>query len=115
MSIEHVRDYYMRMTSDYVELKKTLDRLEREITPETSSQALEAIERIRKEAEIVQQNYNRIKYIIYLLDKPKNKKKQARWEKQNKRKLESIPEKDRLKYIHEDNKNNIDLIRSFMP
>lgn len=114
MSIEHVKDYYMRMTSDYLELKETIDRLEAEVTEDTAPIVLENIHRLKENANKVQENYNRIKYIMYLLDKPKNKKKQARWEKQNKRKLESIPEKDRLKYIHEDNKNNIDLIRSFM-
>ena len=76
MSIKEVRDYHLRMTSDYLSLKETLDKLESEITPETSTAALANIEQIKKQVARVQENYNRINYIMYLLDMPKRKSKQ---------------------------------------
>ena len=54
MSIKEVRDYHLRMTSDYLSLKETLDKLESEITPEASTAALANIEQIKKQVARVQ-------------------------------------------------------------
>ena len=96
MSIKEVRDYHLRMTADYMELKRTLDTLESEITPETSKQALDNIDSIKKQVARLQENYNRINYIMYLLDMPAKKKKIPRWVKQNQKRSDSIPEEDRM-------------------
>lgn len=114
MSIKEVRDYHLRMTSDYISLKETLDRLEAEITPETSKVALDNIEQIKKQVARVQENYNRINYIIYLLDMPKRKKKQHSWEKQNKKFLNAIPEKDRKEGIEKENKEIISNLNKYI-
>ena len=114
MSIKEVRDYHLRMTSDYIELKKTLEQLESEVTPETSKVALDNIENIKKQVARVQENYNRINYIIYLLDMPKRKEKHAKWTKQNQKKLEEIPEKDREMLILKENKAVIDDLNNYI-
>lgn len=114
MSVKEVRDYYMRMTSDYIELKQTLEKLESEITPETSAVALQNIDNIRKQCKAVQENYNRINYIMYLLDMPKNNKKKQKWSKQEKRRLESIPEEARLPFIQKENKAVISNLKKYI-
>ena len=114
MSIKDVRDYHLRMTADYMELKETIKQLESEITNEMSSEALKNIEILKKRAESVQENYNRINYIIYLLDMPTKKKKQKRWTNQEKRRLESIPTSDRLEAVQEENKSNLDELKKYM-
>jgi len=114
MSIKDVRDYHLRMTSDYLSLKETLDKLQSEITPETSKEALANIERIKQQVERVQENYNRVNYIIYLLDKPKRKRKQHAWEKQHKKALNAIPKKDKLEGIEKENKEIINDLNKYI-
>lgn len=114
MSIKDVRKYHMRMTADYKELKNTLKKLESEITPESSKNALQAIDVIKKQVAVVEENFNRINYIIYLLDMPQRKKKKQRWENQNKKKIDSIPEKDRLDGVHDENKNMIKSLNEYI-
>lgn len=114
MSIKDVRDYHLRMMADYIDLKTTLERLESEITPETSEQALKNIADIKQRVNKVQENYNRINYIMYLLDKPARKKKQEKWSKQNTKRLENIPEKDRLEFVKNENKTNLDNLKQYI-
>ena len=114
MSIKDVRDYHLKMTRDYVDLKETLDRLESEITEETSAEALKNISTLKKQAEKIQENYNRINYIIYLLDKPVRPSKQGRWSKQNQKRLEAIPNKDRLSGISDENKGNLHSLKKYI-
>lgn len=114
MSIKDVRDYHLRMTSDFVELKETIKQLESEITPDMSTEALQNIESLKKRAERIQENYNRINYIIYLLDMPTRKSKKARWENQEKKRLGRIPESDRLTGVHKENKSNLEELKKYM-
>ena len=114
MSIRDVRKYHMRMTADYKELKDTLKKLESEITPESSKNAIQSLDTIKKQVAVVEENFNRINYIMYLLDIPQRKKKQQRWEAQNKKKIDSIPEKDRLDNIHNENKNMIKSLNEYI-
>ena len=114
MSIKEVRDYHLRMTSDYLSLKETLDKLESEITPEASTAALANIEQIKKQVARVQENYNRINYIMYLLDMPKRKSKQHSWEKQHKKVFSSIPEKDREEGVSKENKEVISHLNKYI-
>lgn len=114
MSIKDVRDYHTRMTADYIELKETLEKLESEITEETSKEALNNISQLKKQAEHVQENYNRINYIMYLFDKPTRKSKHKKWENQNKKKLSKIPNKDRLSGVSDENKNNLSELKKYI-
>ena len=114
MSIKDVREYHLKMTSDYVDLKETINKLESEITEETSKEALNNISLLKEQAEKVQENYNRINYIMYLFDKPTRKSKHKKWEKQNENRLKIIPIKDRLDGISEENKNNLDGLKKYV-
>ena len=115
MSIKDVRDYHLKMTSDYMELKTTLDTLQSEIDEESSAEALKNISELKALANKVQENYNRINYIIYLLDKPTRKNKHTKWENQNKKRLNDIPNKDRLDAISKENKQSLDGLKKYVP
>ena len=114
MSLKDVKEYYMRMTSDYLDLKETLDRLESEVTEDTAPIVLENIQRLKENAEKVQENYNRLNYIMYLFDLPNRKEKKARWVNQNKKRLKEIPEKDRMAFVQGENKTNIDELKKYI-
>lgn len=110
MSVKHVRSYYEQVTNDYVELKRILDTLEKEATEETATNVLENIETIKKQTEKLKDNYDRISYIIYLLNLPNRKKKQKRYIQEQKKVLDKIPESATLEKIKEENKNSINII-----
>lgn len=114
MSLRDVKEYYMRMTSDYLELKNTIDRLEAEVTEDTAPIVLENIHRLKENAEKVQENYNRLNYIMYLFDMPNRKSKKARWVNQNKKRLKEIPEKDRMAFVTKENQANIDGLKKYI-
>lgn len=114
MSVKDVREYYMKMTADYMELKETLSILESEVTPETSELALKNIDAIKQRVAKLQENYNRINYIMFLLDMPQRKNKKVKWVNQEKKRLDAIPEKDRLEFIQKENKEIVDGLKSYI-
>lgn len=114
MSLKDVKDYHMKMTSDYMQMKKTIDQLESEISPEKSTEALANLNRIKESAKAVEVNYNRINYIMYLLNMPTRKKKQLKYENQHKKQLNNISEKDRLEGIQKENKENISTLKQYL-
>ena len=114
MSVKEVKEYYMRMTSDYVALKETLQKLESEINEDTTQVVLDNIQQIKKQYTLVEENYNRLSYVMYLLNMPKRNKKKKKWAIQNKNSLNKIPEKDRLEAVHQENKDVISNLKQYI-
>ena len=67
MAVKHVREYYERMVSDYVEMKKVLEELEK-TSEENASNALNNINSIREQVKLLEANYKRLSYIMFLLN-----------------------------------------------
>ena len=114
MSVKDVKDYYMKMTADYIEMKDTIDRMESEVTEETAKVVLENIKQLKATAEKVEENYRRISYIMFLLDMPNRKKKRDRYKNQNKKLLNKIPNKDTLEGIQEENNKNLNELKTYI-
>lgn len=110
MSVKHVNDYYFKVLSQYQELNATLEAMEKYISDSNLEIAQQNIESIKQQVAQLKENYLRISYIIFLLNMPNKKEKQFRYVKREKKKLENIPEQDRLLgVLREDNKilNNL--------
>jgi hypothetical protein len=80
MAIRDVREYYYTMLNQYLEEKQNLADFEEAlkegfITEEQMQEALDTVADLEK-------NYHRLVYIMYLLDMPKRKRKQAKYVKQ---------------------------------
>ena len=80
MAIRDVREYYYTMLNQYLEEKQNLADFEEAlkegfITEDQMQEALDAVADLEK-------NYHRLVYIMYLLDMPKRKRKQAKYVKQ---------------------------------
>ena len=112
MAVKHVREYYERMVSDYVEMKKVLEELEK-ISEENASNALNNIESIREQVKLLEANYKRLSYIMFLLNQPNKEKKKSRYFKREQKRLEAIPEKDRKEGVVEENSKIIENLKSF--
>lgn len=112
MAIRHVREYYERMVSDYVEMKTVLEEMEK-LSEDKASIALNNIEQIKHQVEILEANYKRLSYIMFLLNQPNKEKKKKRYFNQEKKKLDDIPYKDRKESIIEENSAVIENLKSY--
>ena len=81
MAIRDVKEYYFKMLSQYMEMKADLADFEQAlkdgfITEEQMQAAFAEVDR-------VQQNYERLSYIMYLLNLPNRKSKQKKYNTMN--------------------------------
>ena len=110
MSVKDVRDYYDKVCEQYLEMKNELADFTEEankglIEPERIEQAKQAIQPLMN-------NYERITYIMFLLNQPANKKKVARYKKQQKKKIANLSEVNSLDAVLKENECAIKNINS---
>ncbi len=112
MAIRHVREYYERMVSDYVEMKHVLEEMEK-LSEDKASIALNNIEQIREQVKVLEANYNRLSYIMFLLNQPNKEKKKSKYFKQEKKKLDKIPINDRKEAVINENIKVLETLKSY--
>ena len=113
MAVKHVREYYERMTSDYMEMKRVLEEMEN-LSEDKASSALSNIESIREQVKSLEANYKRLSYIIFLLNQPTKAKKKERYEKSEKKKLDKIPKEDRMDAVVEENSETLNNLKFYL-
>lgn len=102
MSRKDVQDYYNQIYVDYTDMVQALKDMEQECTNGLVSP--DRVNQLKEMLEPIKINYQRISYIMYLLDKP-NKKEKRRWyDNQNKNKYVGTT----LKEVREENKSYIE-------
>lgn len=111
MSIKHVREYYERMVSDYTEMKTVLKEMEK-LSDSDASKALANIEVIREQVKVLEANYNRLSYIIFLLNQPNKETKKERYLQREQKRLNKIPVSDRQEAIEAENVQVIETLKS---
>ena len=82
MAVKDVREYYYNLLMQKIEMQQDLADFEQAfkdgyITEDKLAEAKEQVE-------IINANFNRIGYIMYLLELPNKASKQEKWKKQNK-------------------------------
>lgn len=106
MAKKDVDKYFNQICEDYRDLLNTLKDMETEVSkglldPDKLVQMKEYIEPIKI-------NWQRISYIMFLLNKPTKNKKQERYNNQNKKLLK---ENSTLNDVHEENIEQINKIK----
>lgn len=109
MAKKDVDIYFNQICQDYRELLDTLKDMEEEVSkglldPDKLVQMKEYIEPIKI-------NWQRISYIMFLLNKPAKNKKQERYTNQNKKLLK---EDSTLNDVHEENIEQINKIKQVL-
>lgn len=112
MSVKHIREYYERMVSDYTEMKNVLKEMEK-LSDSNASTALANIESIREQVKILEANYNRLSYIIFLLNQPNKEAKKDRYFKREQKALNKIPITDRKEAVEAENTQVIETLKSY--
>ena len=79
MAIRDVKLYFLQVQSQYQELLDEVDDLEKALADDILTE--EQFETAKKSIDIIKGNYERLAYIIMLLNKPKRKDKAEKYEK----------------------------------
>ena len=108
MSKRHVDEYFNTIADQYHEMLQALHEIEEECSKGLMDP--DRLEQIKTLIEPLKENYMRISYIMFLLNKPNREKKVKKYEEQNKRLLSKIPKEDRLENIKAENQKTIDNI-----
>ena len=113
MSKKHVEEYYLRMLSDYTELKNVLDELQHNPVLEDNIPVyMSQLDEIKHKVELLEANYKRLSYVMFLLNQPNKKKKKAGYLRREHKKLEDIPEEHRKEYVEKENSKIIEDIKN---
>ena len=109
MSKKDVDNYFNEMVDSYHEMILSLKELEEEaskglIDPDKLEQMKLAIEPLKV-------NYQRVSYIMYLLNKPTKKRKHKKYDSMNSNLLNSIENRNTLNAVIEENKQVISEIK----
>lgn len=104
MAVKDVKDYYYKIQAQYIEMKEDLADFEKALKNGYITE--DQVEAVKDDVAKLEQNYQRITYILYLLDLPKRKSKREKFNHYNKKLLNSFEEnKSSLESVSEENKN----------
>lgn len=112
MSKKHVEEYYAKMVADYTEMKTVLDELQKNATEETADTYLNQINVIKEQVQLLEANYKRLAYIIFLLNEPNKKSKQPGYFRREHKKLDAIPKEHREESVEKENSDILDNIKN---
>ena len=90
MAVKDIIKYYDEVCDVYHELFEDLKEVEKEFNEGLLSP--ERFEQYKRNIEPIKANYERLSYIIYLLNKPQRKSKTKSYERQHKKELEFFKE-----------------------
>lgn len=103
MSVKHVKRYYKEIESQYLEMLQDIKDFEKE-----ASENLIAPERVDRLKEIISPlkiNYERLSYIMYLLNLPNKKAKQKNYIQRNNALLKEIGERNSATGVLQENRD----------
>lgn len=106
MSKKDVNTYFNKICEDYHELIETLHEIEEEASKGLLSP--EKLQQMKDYIEPIKINWQRISYIMYLLNKPQKKTKVNRYKNQNQK---LIHENSTLNDVHKENYDYINKIK----
>ena len=112
MSKKDVEKYYVKMASDYTEMKNVLENLQSNLTDDSAATYINQINTIKEQVKLLEANYKRLSYIMFLLNEPNNKRKKSLYLKREHKKLDKIPEEHRQDAIEKENSDILNNIKS---
>ena len=101
MSVKHVIEYYNKMNKQRLDMLSMLELFGKQT--QTSMVDSEKYEQIKKMTETFNTNYQRLSYIIYLLNQTNKKKKQQDYARRNKKFLQALDKKHSLDSVLNEN------------
>ena len=110
MSVKHIKEYYDKVVTDYMDMKYTLEEMN-DMLKNNPELQLPNVENIRQMVSKLKENYMRISYIIYLLNMPNKKEKKKKYIRQYENKVNKIPKEHTLEGVINENKECVDNVK----
>lgn len=85
MAVKHVKDYFYTMLAQYCEEKENLKDFEEALAKGQITE--DRLDDIKENFAAIEENFERIKYIVFLLNMPNRKEKRKKYEKMSKKDL----------------------------
>lgn len=112
MSKRDLEDYFVRVSSDYSEMRHLIDEMQYAV--DTNKMSQQALDQIKQSAENLKSNYMTLSYIMFLLNKPVKKSKQAGYEKREQKKLNNIDKKHTREEVEKRNDEDLKNIKQYV-
>ena len=109
MSKKDVDLYYTEVTNQWMEMLQELKDFEKEA--EKGLIEPERLEKIKETIQPLRTNYERWSYMMYLLNKPVRKKKQQKYQSQNKKKITNLDKSNSVESTLEENKGTLKTLK----
>ena len=106
MSVKDVIRYYNQVCVDYKEMEDNIKDFEEAVSKEIFPP--ERLEEYKKSIEPFKTNYERLTYIIYLLNQPVRKDKVAGYERRNQKLLKSLNPNNSLEAQTKENREVVE-------
>lgn len=106
MSVKDFKKYYNEICDQYLEMKSELKDFEQECAKGLFEP--ERLDTIKETIRPLMDNYERVSYIMFLLNQPTRKEKIKKYEQQNKKLLSNLKQSNSLEAVKEENKQVIE-------
>lgn len=106
MSVKDVMNYYAQVCADYREMEDNIKDFEEAVSKEIFPP--ERVEEYKKSIEPFKVNYERLSYIVYLLNRPVRKEKIAGYAKRNQKLLKSLDPNNSLEAQTKENREVVE-------
>lgn len=110
MAVKDVKRYYYTMLNQYLEMKADLADFEQAFADGFITE--DQLEAVREDIAKIEANYDRLTYIMYLLEMPNRPSKKQAYETKSEKELNYLKAKEADgKYVAEENKSALEHLR----
>lgn len=111
MAQRHIIDYYLQVQNDYLLMLDTYKEVQEAVKSGYLEQS--RIDEVYKDISLIKDNYERLAYIIFLLNQPNKEIKHKRYIRQNKQYLDAL-ESSSPTSIYKENTQCLAKIKDFI-
>lgn len=111
MAVKDVKNYYYQVSSQYLKMKATLEEFNEEFKKGNITE--DRLENVKGLVDAMEQNYNRVSYIMHLLELPNRPEKKEKAKRADKKLVVYFENKRaNAKAIDAENKSALDTLRA---
>ena len=111
MAVRDVKEYYYKLLVQSAEMKADLEDFEKALKAGYITE--DKLDEVKAQVDVIQANFERVGYIMYLLELPNKASKQGKWKKQNSKLTNHFAEaKADEQAVFEENKSALDRLRA---
>ena len=111
MAVRDVKEYYYKLLVQSAEMKADLEDFKKAL--EAGYITEDKLAEVKEQVNVIEANFERVGYIMYLLEMPNKKDKKAKWKRQNTKVSNHFADvKADEQAVFDENKSAIDHLRA---